>query len=356
MKISGARIQSFLRQPSTDTAAILLFGPDRGLVRERAQDVGKTAAPDLSDPFRVVQFSGQDLKADAARLIDEAAQFSMTGGRRLIWINEATDAVTSIFKDFLETGQFEALVIVEAGVLGARSTLRKLFEKSKNAAAIGCYEDDGQALHSVIHESLARYGLTANPEAMAFLIENLGDDRLVTRSELEKLALFSGGFEGGEAGQTKTVGLEDAMACIGDSAAMSLDLVAFATASGNAGALDRNLKKAFNEGTSPVGVLRAVGRHLERLHLVLGMVEGGATFDRALSSLRPPVFYKFKSEFQTQLNRWQTHRLTTALDLVTEAEIDCKTTGFPAAAGCHRALMRIAQSARAAQAARPAQA
>ena len=102
MKISGARIQSFLRQPGTDTAAILLFGPDRGLVRERAQDVGKTAAPDLSDPFRVVQFSGQDLKADAARLIDEAAQFSMTGGRRLIWINEATDAVTSILKIFLK--------------------------------------------------------------------------------------------------------------------------------------------------------------------------------------------------------------------------------------------------------------
>ena len=259
----------------------------------------------------------------------------------------ATDAVTSIFKDFLETGQFEALVIVEAGVLGARSTLRKLFEKSKNAAAIGCYEDDGQALHSVIHETLARYGLTANPEAMAFLIENLGDDRLVTRSELEKLALFSAGFEGGEAGQTKTVGLEDAMACIGDSAAMSLDFVVYATASGNAQELDRTLERAYLEGTSPIGVLRAMAGHLQRLHLALGFVAGGQPPDRAFDALKPRIIFKFKSQFQAQMRQWRLGRLAAAMELLMEAEIECKSTGLPAAQICHRALIRISQAARA---------
>lgn len=350
MKISGARVQSFLRQPGAETAAILLFGTDRGLVHERARDLGKAAAQSLSDPFRVVEISGQDLKADPPRLIDEAAQFSMTGGRRVIFVMEASDAITPIFKEFLETAKIEALVIVEAGVLGTRSTLRKLFEKSSNAAAVGCYEDDETALRPVILETLGRHGLTATAEAMGFLVENLGGDRLVTRAELEKLALFVGGIETGKDGKAKAVGLEDAMACIGDNAAMSLDLVVFATGSGDSGALDRNLGKAFNEGTSPVGVLRAVARHLERLHLALGLVDAGATHERALSSLKPAVFYKFKSEFQSQLRRWRPGPLATALELVIEAEIDCKSTGFPAAAGCHRALMRIAQAARAGKA------
>lgn len=346
MKITGAHVQSFLRHPGAETAAVLLFGPDRGLVSERAQDLAKTAVQDLSDPFNVVEISGPAIKADPARLMDEAAQLSLTGDRRVIQVVEATDALTPIFKDCFETANIEALIIVEAGILGARSSLRKLFEQSKMAAAIGCYEDDGKALRSVINETLGRYGLAADSEAMSFLIDNLGGDRLVSRTELEKLALYCGGTESGSSGQTKIISLDDAMASVGDSAAMSLDLIAFAAASGDSRALDINLQRAFNDGTSPIGILRAVGRHLERLHLVLGMIQGGASADQALSSLRPPVFYKFKSEFQNQVRRWQPEALSTALELVTEAEMDCKSTGFPAAAGCHRALMRIAQAAR----------
>ncbi len=350
MKISGARIDSFIRQPSADTAAILLFGPDRGLVRERARDLAKTAVDDLSDPFRVVEVTGPDLKSDPPRLIDEAAQLSMSGGRRVIMVDGATDGLSSIFGDLLDIETSDALVIVEAGALGPKSSLRKLFEKSPRAAAIGCYEDDGQALRSVIFETLGRYGLNADADATDFLIENLGGDRMVTRGELEKLALYAGGIQtesrAAEGNGSKTVSLADAMACIGDSAGMSLDLVAFAAANGDSSGLDRSLDRAFSEGASPIGILRAVVRHLERLHLALGMVENGDTFEQALSKLRPPVIYKFKSEFLNQMRRWQIERLAMALELAMEAEIDCKTTGFPAAAGCHRALMRIAQAGR----------
>ena len=351
MKISGARIDSFLRQPGADTAAILLFGPDRGLVRERARDLAKTAVEDLSDPFRVVEFSGPDLKSDSPRLIDEAAQLSMTGGRRVIMVEGATDGISSILSDLLNNETNDALVIVEAGTLGPRSSLRKLFEKSPKAAVIGCYEDDGQVLRTVIVETLGRYGLRAEADATDFLVENLGGDRMITRGELDKLALYAGGVQDGNGAangsEFKTVSLSDAMACIGDSAGMSLDLVAFATANGDSSGLDRTLDRAFSEGASPIGILRAVARHLERLHLALGMVDNGDTFDQALSKLKPPIIYKFKSEFLKQMRRWQTDRLAMALALAIEAEIDCKSTGFPAAAGCHRALMRIAQAARA---------
>jgi DNA polymerase-3 subunit delta len=265
-------------------------------------------------------------------------------------VDGATDGISSIFGDLLNIQTNDALVIVEAGALGPKSSLRKLFEKSPNAAAIGCYEDDGQTLRTIIVETLGRYGLRADADAADFLIENLGSDRMVTRGELEKLALYAGGAQSGTGGtegsQSKTVSLAEAMACIGDSAGMSLDLVAFAAANGDSSGLDRSLNRAFNEGASPIGILRAVVRHLERLHLALGLVDSGDTFDRALSKIKPPVIYKFKSEFLSQMKRWRTDRLAMALELAMESEIDCKSTGFPAVAGCHRALMRIAQAAR----------
>ncbi len=328
-----------------------MFGPDQGLVRERAEALVMTVVDDRADPFRVAEFTGADIKADPPCLVDEAAQLSMTGGRRVIWVHEATDGLSRTFESFFDNGGHDNLVIVEAGTLGPQSSLRKLFEKSSHGASIGCYEDDGKGLEAVIRETLGRHGLAATAEARNYLVENLGSDRRVTRSELEKLALYAlsdtanGNANGGN-GESRPVGLEDAMASIGDSAAMSLDSIAYATARGDSRGLDRAFERALMEGTSPIGILRAVGRHLQRIQMALGLVDGGATFDKAMAGLRPQVIFKFKSEFQTQMRRWQKNRLADALELITEAEIDCKTTGFPAQAGCHRALIRIAQAAR----------
>ncbi len=346
MKITRARIQSFLRQPGSEIAGVLLFGPDQGLVSERARGLALSVVEDLGDPFRVVEMTSQALKDDPPRLIDEAAQLSMTGGRRVIWVHDATDGVCSIFQDLLEIGVGENLVIAEAGNLGSKSSLRKLFEKAKNAGAIGCYEDGAGDLRNIIQETLGRYGLSSSPDATAFLIENLGGNRLVTRGELEKLALYVGGGLNDASPAATIIEVEDAVACIGDSAAMSLDFVVYATASGNAQELDRTLERAYLEGTNPIGVLRAMAGHLQKLHLVLGFVAGGQSPDRALDSLKPRIFFKFKSQFQAQMRQWRLERLARAMELLMEAEIECKSTGLPAAQICHRALIRISQAAR----------
>ncbi len=352
MKITASRINDFLRRPGPEIAGVLLFGPDQGLVHERAGILAGTVVEDPGDPFRVVELTGAAIKSDPPLLADEAAQLSMTGGRRVIRVVDATDGIAKALEDFLENPRGENLVIIEAGNLGPRSSLRKLFEKAGNRASIGCYEDDSRGLMGVINETLGRHGLGATPDALSFLAQNLGSDRLVTRNELEKLALYAGGktsakSNGGSGGSRAqgAVTLEDAMACIGDSAAMSLDSIAYAAASGDPRALDRAFERALLEGTSPIGILRAVGQHLQRLHLALGMVEGGMAADKAIGALKPPIIFKFKDAFQAQVRRWRGERLTGAMALLTETEIDCKTTGFPAVAGCHRALIRIAQMA-----------
>ena len=140
MKISGSRVAGFLRQPGPKILAVLFFGPDQGLVHERAQILARTVVDDLSDPFRVVEISPKDLKTEPAVLIDEAAQIAMTGGRKVILISDATDGVSDIFSDLFKTGKGHNLIILEAGNLAAKSSLRKLFAKVKNGASLFAYE------------------------------------------------------------------------------------------------------------------------------------------------------------------------------------------------------------------------
>lgn len=338
MKIAGARVDGFLRAPDPAVRAVLLYGPDSGLVRERADALARSIVPDLADPFRVADLTPALLRDDPARLADEAAALSLTGGRRVIRLRDAADASTASLKSFLDGAVGDALVVVEAGDLPPRSSLRKLFEGDDHAAALPCYSDEGQSLEGVIRETLRQHGQEADREALAYLLDHLGADRRLTRTELAKLALYRGG--------PGRVTLDDALACIGDGAAMDQDDLALSVADGNQAAVQRLLDRLWREGVSPISVLRTVSRLFLRLHLAAGWMAQGRSVDQAVSALKPPPIFRVAPRIKGQLQRWSTERLATALDLLVTAEMDCKTTGLPAEAICGRCLTQLTVAAR----------
>lgn len=339
MKLQPKAVDGFLRSPDPRIRAVLFYGPDNGLVRDRAMTVGRTVVQDLSDPFRVTEMLGRAVADDPARLADEAAALSFTGGRRLIRVREAEDNTATAFTAFLASlPPGDSLVVVEAGDLGNRSKLRTLFEGADAAVAIPCYVEEEASLGRVIADILHGHGLSADPDALTFLAGNLVGDRMVARGEVEKLALYMGG--------EKRVRLEDAQACVGDSAALSLDEPIWAAAEGDFPTLDRSLARLFAEGMSPVAVLRTAQRHFQRLQLVAGQVAAGKSPDAAVESLRPPVFFKMKPRLVNQARRWSAPLVRQALERLVDAEADCKRTNMPDQTICARVLFQLASLAR----------
>jgi DNA polymerase-3 subunit delta len=337
VKLSAGRVEGFLRRPDPAVRAVLLYGPDAGLVRERADVLGRSVAPDLRDPFRVADLTGALIAADPARLYDEAAQISLMGGQRLVRVRDISDAQSAVFGRFLVNPPSEGLVIVEAGDLPARGALRRIFDDAPSGVAIGCYPDSARDLADVIRETLAAHRITASRDAIEFLITHLGGDRLLTRSELEKLALYAG--DGGR------VDIDDVQASIADSAAVSLDDAVLAAAEGDGAALDRALSRVFQEGESPVSVIRAVLRHLQRLHVLSAKLASGETVDSVLRAARPPIFFKQQDSFRRQLAQWREPQLRRQLDALAAAEALTKTTGMPPETVCRAVLFAIAQEA-----------
>jgi len=338
VKLAAARIAAFLAKPDAAMRAALVYGPDAGLVRERADRIAAAICPDLRDAFRVADVTAAALLQDPARLNDEAAALSLTGGRRVLRVRDAGDAAGALFERFLSAPPpGDGVVVVEGGELGTRSSLRRAFEEGARAFAIPCYADGRRELEELVREVLGAHRVAVDGEALAYLVGRLGGDRLASRSELEKLALFAG--DGGR------VGLAEAAQSVGDGAAMTTDDIVFAAAEGDAAGLERALMRAFLEGEMPVSVLRALMRHFQRLHLVQSRIAAGASDEDALRSLRPPLFFKLQDRFKRQLRLWPAARAAQALTLLTQAELNAKRTGLPAQAICRDALLRIARGA-----------
>ena len=338
MIVKPARGERFVEAPDPGIAAVLLYGPNRGLVRDRGERLGRAAVGSLDDPFRVADLAPAVVADDPARLVDEAAALSMTGGRRLVRVRGAGNEVAPACAALLESAGDGALVVVEAGPLERRSRLRTLFEAADNAAAIACYDDDEAALRGVVRDRLAEHGKTATPAASEVLLARLGADRKATLGELDKLALY--------VGDAPAIDDGDVLACVGDAADATLDDLADAAASGDRSRAGRALDKLAADGVSPVRVLAGLQRHFQRLHLAAGRVRDGASPHAAVGALRPPVFFRRRASVAAQLARWSPSGIARAMEVLLAAEIACKTTGAPAAVVCAHAVMRIAQAGR----------
>ncbi len=339
MKLSYRDIDPFLKNPDPAARLILVYGPDSGLVSERAEMIGKTIVADLSDPFNVVTFTADELTEDTARLSDEANAMSMMGGDRLIRIREGADKLTVMLKDYLENPSDANLIVVEADNLGPRSSLRLLCEKAKNAAALPCYVEDQRDLGRLIRESLQAEGLQIEMDAANWLSANISGDRRKVRSEIEKLILYKGPDK-------SQISLGDVQACCGEAGAQSLDdLIYGAGGSDAAGAL-RAYTTLLEEGVPFIVILRALQRHFRRLHITKARIEAGEAPDRALKMLSPPIFFKQQSQFQSQLGRWSLGGMSRTLSKLSELEAQCKKTGTPVETVCAQAILSISAAAR----------
>ena len=332
MKLPPARVPAFLRDPGT-TRAVLLYGDDAGMIRERAEDLVRLVAGSLDDPFRVTELAREDIR----RLPDEAAGLSLMGGRRVVRVREATDAAADPVAAALK-GVGTSLVVLEAGALPGRSKLRTVLDAAPDAATIGCYPEEGRALEETIRATLKGFEVGIDPDALAWLSRQLGADRASTRAELEKLALY--------VGRGQRVDLAAAQTCVGDLAGLSLDDALFAATTGDLPMADRALELAVAEGAAPVQIIRSAMAHLQRLHRArLAMEEKGATAADAMKTLRPPVFYQKVGAFSRSLGLWSVGNINAALATLSEAERGCKRTGWPDVSLARSAVFTLARRA-----------
>jgi DNA polymerase-3 subunit delta len=205
-------VERFLKDPTPEIRAVVIYGRDRGVVRDRADQLARRLFARPDDPFDTAQLTEGDLDAQAGKLEDELSALSMMGGRRLVRLR-LTGEKTAPDKQAAEAlvrhveGQLnpDAFFLVEAGALGRDSALRKAGEKAPGAAVIPCYEDEAGDLARLARETLAKDKVSLTSETLELFVSRLPKERGVARAEIERLALFLGPGSGVNAGPADLV-------------------------------------------------------------------------------------------------------------------------------------------------------
>jgi DNA polymerase-3 subunit delta len=352
MKLTFRQIEPFVKNPDPNARVILVYGPDQGLMAERTRAISLSYVPDLSDPFNVINLTSAQITDDPAAFYDEANAQSLMGGNRLITIKDGADAITPVMKDYLENASNETLIIIESDNLGPRSSLRKLCESAKNAAAVPCYVDDERSMTQIIRDMCAHAGYKIDNEALNALSSAIIGDRSIARNEIEKLILYKGwpekydGLNNAQAAANQgQITLSDIVASCGDVRDWDTDTLIYAMADGRALHAKQVLAGMFKDQIAPIVILRSIQNHFWRLLSVKNKMTDGMDQTTALKTLNPPLFWKVEDAFKRQLNNWSIPTLESAMDALNKVEIMSKQTGYIDTALVENCIMQIARHA-----------
>ncbi|GLK81587.1 DNA polymerase III subunit delta [Methylopila turkensis] len=332
IKTSG--VDAFLAKPQAGVFAVLIYGPDSGLVSERCERLAARALEGSDDPFALVRLEGDDLASDPGRLADEARTIALFGGKRVIRVRVGGRAMVLAAEGLLSGPEPESLVILEAGDLKKNNPLRALCEKSPRAAALPCFPDEAGARDRLIDEETREAGLSISPDARALLAAHLGPDRLAARGEVRKLCLYA--MDKGR------IDADDVEAVVADAGDVGMDVAIDAAFAGRAADMTAALRALRAGGMPPSVVAGGALRHALTLHRLRGDVDA-ARSARAVMEANGFLFhFRRKAAVERALGAWTNERLGEAVTKLADAVAAGRKAGAIGEAVAERALLAIA--------------
>ncbi len=305
--IKASQIPSIINKPPSLYQAFLVYGPDSGMAMEYAIGLVTSLSKQAGTGAEVISLGETDIQDQPDRLNVEAKTLSLFGEDKIIRVRHNKHLKFPLLEELL-TGGYDAKIIIEAGNLKKTDKLVKLFTAKNNTASIMCYADNARNIAQLIDDVLKPASCSIDNESKKILISLLGNDRAVSRSELEKLVLYKG--------DNSTINSHDIQAILGDSSQLLLDDISYGLASGQFKQAHELYQMMLASGIARAGVLIALNRHFQRLHTIISKREKNVPLVNAISQLRPPVHFMKKAQFEIQCKKWTLKKLNIALYLI----------------------------------------
>ena len=329
MKIKAYELKSLVEKKKY--SAYLVYGQNKGLVREKSQTIIDTYKDDQTE---IIKFENDELISEPEKLSNEFNTFSLIAEKKIIHVLNTKDILTETITNTINNQDSTNLIIFETGELIPRSKLRKFFEKEKNLGILACYFDTERDVQDLIETTFKKEDISISRDISLLIAKRLGNERHIIKSELEKIILYLK--------DKKEFKAEDILKCLSQNEDFGFDDLNYNLCDGNVVKLDKIINQLYLEGINPIALLRSAGKHFQKILFVNQKIDSGMNFNESLSQLKPPIFFLYINKFKNQVTKWRTILCYKAIERIMETEELCKLNSKISKIICWRTLSNIA--------------
>ena len=232
---------------------------------------------------------------------------------KLIIISRVSDKIKNIIEEIIEKNIEDIKIVLNSGILEKKSKLRSLFEKNKNTICVPFYADNNQTLSKIINNFFREKKIIVSQEKINLLIDRCRGNRQNLRNELDKIDSF--------VKNKKNINIDQIMKLtnLAENYNVSELIDSYLAA---------NFKKTINilnENNFSIEDCILITRTLliksKRLYKLLLEVNDNKSIEEAISSFKPPIFWKDKETVKQQIKNWSLNSAENLIYKTNELEL-----------------------------------
>jgi len=285
----------------------LFYGDNEGLKEETIKNLFEKSYPN-----KIHRYEEKEILDNINDFFNSIFTKSFFDDEKLIIINRATDKIKTIIEELIEKNPEDIQIILNSKNLEKKSILRKIFEKEKLIVCVPFYEDTNQTLNSIINLFFRNKKIPISQKLINILIERSRGDRKNLNNELEKIESFSS--------NKKSLNLEEIIKLtnLADNYSAS-ELIDHSLAKNT-----RKTVTILNENNysdeDNIIIIRTLLAKLKRLVKIYELVDEKNNIEQAISTFKPPIFWKDKPLINQQLRSWTRDHLKNLIYKTNEIE------------------------------------
>ena len=286
----------------------LFYGDNEGLKEDTIKN------------FFVKEYQNKIHRYEEKEILDNIDDFynnvftkSFFDNEKLIVINRVSDKIREIIEELIEKKTEDIQFILNSKNLEKKSTLRKIFEKEKSVICIPFYEDNNQTLNALISQFFRDKKIPISQQLINILIERSRGDRKNLNNELQKIENFSL--------NKKNINLQEIIKLtnLADNYSAS-ELVDYSLAKNTRKTITILNENNYSDEDNII-VIRTLLTKIKRLLKIHELIDERNSIDQAISSFKPPIFWKDKPLVIQQARSWKKLELKNLIYKSNEIEL-----------------------------------
>jgi len=274
----------------------LFYGDNEGSKEEAIKKIFEQNYLD-----KIYRYEEKEILDNIDNFFNSILTKSFFDNEKLVIINRATDKIRETIESLIEKNPEDIKIILNSKNLEKKSTLRKIFEKDKSIICVPFYEDNNQTLNSIISLFFRNKKIPISQQLINVLIERSRGDRKNLNNELGKIDAYLL--------NKKNLNLKEIIKLtnLADNYNAS-ELVDHSLAKNT-----RKTVTILNENNysdeDNIIIIRTLLAKLKRLVKIHELVDEKNNIEQAVSTSKPPIFWKDKPLVIQQIRSWKKEHL-----------------------------------------------
>ena len=289
----------------------LLYGNNKGLIEETIKNQFKKNLPK-----NVFNYEESEVLKDIDQFKENLLNKSFFENEKLIIISRVSEKILKIVDEIIQKDLKDIFIVLSTESLDKKSKLRTFFEKNSNIVCVPFYDDNHQTLSLIAQSFFKEKGINLSQQNINFIIDRARGDRLNLKNELEKIELFSK--------NKKRIEIDEILKLTNLAENFSITELVDNALAGN----EKKTLNIINENNFDTDecilILRTFLSKLKRLLKIKEEINKSNNVDKALSSFKPPIFWKDKEILKKQINVWDNEKILKMIVKINNIELQIK--------------------------------